>query len=129
MTGDARPTLTVIAGPNGSGKSTWTRTLRADLQVPVIDPDAIARELNSAAPEQAAVAVGREALRRQAVYIESGTSFIVETTLSGNTPLRQIEQRDSTVSTRAYIHRHGECPDKHRSYRGARRPWRTLRAR
>ena len=87
-----RPTLTVIAGPNGSGKSTFTRTLRVDSQAPVIDPDAIAREIDPVAPEQVAVAAGREALKRQVAYIERSLSFIVETTLSGNSALRQMEQ-------------------------------------
>lgn len=91
MTSSTRPTLTIIAGPNGSGKSTFTRTIHADLQAPIIDPDAIAREIDPVAPEQAAVAAGREALRRQAAYIEQGTSFIIETTLAGNSVLRQIE--------------------------------------
>jgi len=92
VTSDTRPTLTVIAGPNGSGKSTFTRTTHTDLQAPIIDPDAIAREIDPVAPEQAAVAAGREALKRQAAYIERGLSFIIETTLSGNSALRQIEQ-------------------------------------
>lgn len=92
MTANARPTLTVIAGPNGSGKSTFTRTTHTDSQAPIIDPDAIAREIDPVAPEQAAVAAGREALKRQAAYIKRGLSFIVETTLAGNGPLRQMEQ-------------------------------------
>ncbi len=91
VTSGTRPTLTVIAGPNGSGKSTFTRTLRAASQAPIVDPDAIAREIDPVAPEQAAVAAGREALRREAAYLENGVSFIVETTLSGNTMLRQME--------------------------------------
>jgi predicted ABC-type ATPase len=87
-----RPTLTVIAGPNGSGKSTFTASARTQLDALIVDPDAIARELKPAAPEQAAVAGGREALKRQTTFLEQGTSFIVETTLAGNGPLRQMEQ-------------------------------------
>ncbi len=92
MTDSARPTLTVIADPNGSGKSTITRLTLASLLVPIVDPDAIARELRPDAPEQAAVEAGREALRRQTMYIESGASFIVETTLSGAGTLRLMEK-------------------------------------
>lgn len=62
------------------------------MDAPIVNPDAIARELNPAAPEQAAVAAGREALKRQTSFLEHGTSFIVETTLAGNGPLRQMEQ-------------------------------------
>lgn len=86
-----QPILTVIAGPNGSGKSTLTAALWADLHMPVIDPDAIARSIDPLAPERAAVAAGREAIRRQVQYLESGASFAVETTLAGNTILRRME--------------------------------------
>ena len=71
MTSGERPTLTVIAGPNGAGKSTLTASLHDSLRVPVIDPDAIARSLRPAAPEQAAVEAGREVVRRQIQYLET----------------------------------------------------------
>lgn len=92
MTGGPRPTLTVIAGPNGSGKSTITALTLARLLVPIVDPDAIARELRPDAPEQAAVEAGREALKRQTAYVEGDASFIVETTLSGAGVLRLMER-------------------------------------
>lgn len=92
MTANARPTLTVVAGPNGSGKSTITRSTLTHLLVPIVDPDAIARELHPSAPEQAAVEAGREALKRQAAYVENGASFVVETTLSGAGMLRLMEK-------------------------------------
>lgn len=59
--------------------------------MPVIDPDAIARSIDPLAPERVAVAAGREAIRRQVRYLESGASFAVETTLAGNTILRRME--------------------------------------
>jgi predicted ABC-type ATPase len=92
VTGGERPTLTVIAGPNGAGKSTLTASLHDSLRVPVIDPDAIARSLRPAAPEQAAMEAGREVIRRQIQYLESGTSFALETTLAGTSMLRYMEQ-------------------------------------
>jgi predicted ABC-type ATPase len=67
----------LIAGPNGAGKSTLTASLHDSLRVPVIDPDAIARSLHPLTPEQAAVAAGREVIRRQTQYLASGTSFAV----------------------------------------------------
>ncbi len=52
---EAKPILTVIAGPNGSGKSTFTRSINEALQVPVIDPDTLARLIKPNAPEEAAI--------------------------------------------------------------------------
>lgn len=93
MTDVARPIFTVIGGPNGSGKSTLTAMLRKQgFAVPIIDPDAIARELNPGAPEAAAIEAGREALARQAAHLASGMSFAIETTLAGNMALRHMEQ-------------------------------------
>jgi predicted ABC-type ATPase len=62
----------------------------ADL--PVIDPDAIARSLHPTHPEQAAVEAGHEAIRQQARYLEAGISFVVETTLAGASMLRRMDQ-------------------------------------
>jgi predicted ABC-type ATPase len=84
------PELMIIAGPNGAGKSTLTRLFTADM--PVIDPDAIAREIDSDNPESAALAAGRQAIDRARGYIQSGCSFIVETTLAGNTYLNLIHK-------------------------------------
>jgi predicted ABC-type ATPase len=77
------PTLTVIAGPNGSGKSTLTRSVDFEGRDRLLDPDAIARGLNRLNPSAAAIAAGREVLKRTADYLNRGVSFAVETTLSG----------------------------------------------
>jgi predicted ABC-type ATPase len=84
------PELMIIAGPNGAGKSTLTRLFTADM--PVIDPDAIAREIDPEHPESAALAAGRQAIDRARAYIQSDCSFIVETTLSGNTYLNLMRE-------------------------------------
>lgn len=81
-------TLTIIAGPNGAGKSTFTRATSEALQVPVIDPDGEARLLQPDNPEAAALAGGRQAIKRARTYLANNQSFAVETTLSGNTYLR-----------------------------------------
>jgi predicted ABC-type ATPase len=64
------PTLTVVAGANGSGKSTLTK-LSAN-NTPLIDPDAIAREIDPADPSSAAIAAGRQALILAQQYVQSG---------------------------------------------------------
>jgi predicted ABC-type ATPase len=84
------PLLTIIAGPNGSGKSTVTQSVDFDGRERLVDPDAIARVLSPMSPDGAAIAAGREALRRIAGYLASGVSFAVETTLSGKGNLDMI---------------------------------------
>jgi predicted ABC-type ATPase len=76
------PTLTVIAGPNGSGKSTLTQSFEFEGRDRLLDPDTIARGLNPLNPSAAAIAAGRDVLKRTADYLNRGLSFAVETTLS-----------------------------------------------
>lgn len=89
------PTLTIIAGPNGSGKSTITRSAGFEGRDRLLDPDAIARGMNPVDPSSAAIAAGREALKRTAEYLSQGVSFAVETTLSGRGNLELLRQAKS----------------------------------
>lgn len=89
------PTLTVIAGPNGSGKSTLTRSVDFEGRDRLLDPDAIARGLNPLNPSAAAIAAGREVLKRTAEYLNRGVSFAVETTLSSRNRVDLIRQAKS----------------------------------
>jgi predicted ABC-type ATPase len=84
------PELMVIAGANGSGKSTLTKLFPDN--IPIIDPDAIAREIAPEQPESAALAAGRKAIELARSYIRSNDSFIVETTLAGNTYLNLMRE-------------------------------------
>jgi predicted ABC-type ATPase len=87
------PTLTVIAGANGSGKSTLTKQLERPILL--IDPDAIAKELNRIDPAFVAIATGRQALALSQQYIQSESSFIVETTFAGNTYIKLMREAKS----------------------------------
>ncbi len=89
------PTLTVIEGPNGSGKSTLTQSVEFEGRDRLLDPDAIARRLNPRNPSAAAIAAGREVLKRTADYLIRGVSFAVETTLSGSGRLDLIHRAKS----------------------------------
>lgn len=89
------PTLTVIAGPNGSGKSTLTRSVYFEGRDRLLDTDTIARRLNLSNPSAAAIAAGREVLKRTADYLNRGVSFAVETTLSTRGRLDLIRKAKS----------------------------------
>jgi predicted ABC-type ATPase len=89
------PTLAVIAGPNGSGKSTLTRSVDFGGRDRLLDPDAIARGLNPLNPSAAAIAAGREVLKRTAEYLNRGVGFAVETTLSSRNRVDLIRQAKS----------------------------------
>ena len=87
---DQQKTLYLIAGPNGAGKSTFTQ--RGKIKAPVVDPDAIARQLNPNDPQKAAVAAGRRAAKDVQEHIKAGRSFARETTLADQSGLRLIDQ-------------------------------------
>lgn len=89
---DTRPQLWVVAGPNGAGKSTLVaRQLTG--RMPIINPDDIAfslpRRSDGTLDELLA---GREALRERERMLDAGRSFAVETTMSGNNPLRFMRE-------------------------------------
>jgi predicted ABC-type ATPase len=85
------PEIHIIAGANGSGKSTISKSISARFNIPIIDPDAIARELNAINPKKAAVAAGRIALERVQSYIDQSIDFGLETTLSGNSYIKLMK--------------------------------------
>ncbi|MDR6726200.1 putative ABC-type ATPase [Paenibacillus amylolyticus] len=87
----SKPVMTVFAGTNGAGKSTLTKNFNDQLGQ-IIDPDAIAKEINPRHPESVSPSAGREAIKRVRECIKSGKSFSIETTLAGKNAIRQMEQ-------------------------------------
>jgi predicted ABC-type ATPase len=83
--------LTLIAGANGSGKSTLTSS-NPDIfaSIPLLDPDAIARTIQSMVAGPSAIAAARQALQSIEQHLRDGRDFAVETTLSGKNYLRVI---------------------------------------
>ncbi|WP_420447683.1 AAA family ATPase [Candidatus Palauibacter sp.] len=82
----------VIAGPNGAGKTTFaTEYLRLiGTEIPFINGDLIAAQLNPEAPDEAAWEAGRIALRRMESCAANGSDFAFETTLSGRAYVRRL---------------------------------------
>ena len=85
------PTLTIIAGANGSGKTTLTHwnsdVFRA---IPLLDPDMIAKTLQSTMPDTFTIEAARQVLSSAREHIQNRRSFAVETTLSGKGYLRMM---------------------------------------
>ena len=81
-----------MAGANGAGKSTLTRLGREGFQdSAVLDPDAVARSMQRLGVQSGSpIDAGRAVLEMAEGYLTSGSSFLVETTLSGNTYLRMM---------------------------------------
>lgn len=84
------PRLIVVAGVNGSGKSTLTQQKRFN-NVRVIDPDVIAKEITARPNASARIRGGREAIKRRRDYLAAGETFVLETTLSGHTTYRFMQ--------------------------------------
>jgi predicted ABC-type ATPase len=88
----------LIAGPNGSGKSTFARQVQEGLRAvdysipPIINPDEIARRLHPTNPDAVAGAAAREALVARGEALAARESFSIETTLSGRSELRLIDE-------------------------------------
>jgi predicted ABC-type ATPase len=85
------PLLLIVAGPNGSGKTTFARQYISGGGPGYLGADEIALELSPAEPQMAALTAGRLFSRRLADAIESGQSLLVETTMSGLSLRRRIE--------------------------------------
>ena len=90
------PVLTVVAGPNGSGKSTLTASLPNKSTIAIIDPDAIAKQLDPEQPQRAAMEAGRRAILNCRELIDKREGFLVETTLAGQGYFSLIENAKST---------------------------------
>src|ERR1700679_1535661 len=84
------PYLWVFAGPNGAEKSTLVaRYLRNRLHV--INPDVIAVSLRASHPERSVVIeAAKIAIRERTVLLAARQSFAIETTLSGHSEIRLI---------------------------------------
>lgn len=71
------PKMLLICGPNGAGKSSLRQATSLDEEMPVIDPDRLARE-SGLSPIEA----GKEAARRARGHITAKESFARESTMT-----------------------------------------------
>ena len=81
----------VVAGPNGSGKTTFVREYLEQYPYPYISADVIAEGLSESI-EEVRIEASKRFLSRITEQIDKGESFVVESTLSGLTFKRKIQQ-------------------------------------
>jgi predicted ABC-type ATPase len=84
----------IIAGPNGAGKTTFAREfLPQEAGLPLfVNADLIAAGLSPFDPDAVAFRAGRLMIEEIDAHAAAGRSFAFETTLSGHTYLRRIDQ-------------------------------------
>lgn len=88
-----RPKLQVLAGVNGAGKSTLHNEV-FDKNIPFINPDVIARRISPDNFNDLSISreAGREAILQTKEHLSQKLSFSLETTLSGQQPLKVMRQ-------------------------------------
>jgi predicted ABC-type ATPase len=87
-------TLTVIAGPNGAGKTTFAKRIYPDsiANGSFLNADIFAEEIDSENVSKVAVTAGKQFLNQLEDRLNKDHPIIIETTLSGRSLLRRIEQ-------------------------------------
>lgn len=85
--------ICIIGGCNGAGKSTLARELLPRLGIErFLNADLIAKGLSPVNPSLAAFAAGRRLLDEAHNLIAAGTSFAIESTLSGKTYVKLLRE-------------------------------------
>ena len=89
-----RPNLYIIAGPNGAGKTTFAKKFLPDYVkcLEFVNVDLIAGGLSPFEPEKAALRAGRVMLEQIHSLGNQGHDFGFETTLSGKSYVRLINE-------------------------------------
>lgn len=89
---DTKKHLYIIAGANGSGKSTLAHQLLPVKKLEFLNADEIALELNPEAIDKVKITAGKEYFKRLKKIFDNEKSFIIETTLSGQTLEKTIKK-------------------------------------
>jgi predicted ABC-type ATPase len=86
--------IILLGGPNGAGKTTAARVLLPGFfdQYPFLNADEIARRISPQDVETAAFAAGRQMIEEMRALVLDGRSFAFETTCSGKSYARLLEQ-------------------------------------
>ena len=86
--------VVILGGPNGAGKTTAAARLLPQALgiVEFVNADEIARGLSPFNPEGSAIMAGRIMIERMRALVRDGRSFAFETTCSGRSHLRMLEE-------------------------------------
>lgn len=84
--------LVILAGPNGSGKSSYFEKRNKLFPKIFVNPDVIAKEINSEDVWSVRIAAGRKAIEQREEYLSKKESFCIESTLSGNSEINFIKK-------------------------------------
>jgi predicted ABC-type ATPase len=90
----------IVAGPNGAGKTTFAREYLRGHDTPYLSADAIAERMTDGDIREAMPAAGKKFISRLNGVIESGNSFVLETTLSGrgfHRTMRRMKRRGYAI--------------------------------
>lgn len=90
----------VVAGPNGAGKTTFALEYIETHSLPYLSADVIAESLSPRPIDEVRLQAGRQFFEQITSQIESGVSFVVESTLSGVTfkdILRQLKEAEYRI--------------------------------
>ena len=87
-------TCYIVAGPNGAGKTTFAHSYLPNEAscYNFINADLIAAGIAPLRPEQAGLEAGKLLLRKMDEFVEHGTTFGFETTLSGTAYISRIRK-------------------------------------
>lgn len=79
--------LIIIARANGSGKTTFSKQILAETGFEFLNADEIEKELDISK-----IQAGKEFFSRLYKFFREGTSFVLESTLSGNYLVKVIDK-------------------------------------
>lgn len=86
------PQLILFAGANGSGKSSVAGEWLAQHPMPFLNADEVAKQLCPEAMESVKISAGKQVLRDAQTQLAQKASFAMESTLSGKTHLKLLQQ-------------------------------------
>lgn len=96
----SRKVVYIIAGPNGSGKTTLAKEFIAEIKLPFLNADEIAKGLSPNNIQAKRLMAGRQFLWVIERFIHEGKSFVVETTMAGKywiTLLKDFKRRKYSI--------------------------------
>lgn len=76
--------IIIVGGANGSGKTTFAMQYLTELKLDFLNADLLTKEIEDRGESNALIKAGRIFFAKLDQFISNGTSFIVETTLSGS---------------------------------------------